>query len=87
MSVLTSAPFSLSLGESVKVKVVATNIKGDSPESALGDGAIIIGTPDAPVNLAENTALRAATSLGLTWDEGASNGGAVVTEYRINIAE
>jgi hypothetical protein len=40
----------------VKVKVIATNVKGDSLESTAGDGAIIIAAPDAPINLAENTA-------------------------------
>jgi hypothetical protein len=87
LSTLTNAPYSLSNNDSVNVKIIATNVKGDSAESVLGFGAIIIAIPDAPIDLAENTALRSATELGLTWNEGASNGGSVVTEYRISYAE
>jgi hypothetical protein len=87
LSTLTSAPYSLSLGNDVNVKVIATNVKGDSPESLQGSGATIIEAPDAPVNLAEDTSLRSPTELGLTWNEGAANGGAAVTEYRISYAE
>jgi hypothetical protein len=87
LSTLTSAPFSLSGGDNVNVKIVATNVKGDSQESTVGDGATVIAKPDAPINVAEDTSLRDPTTLGLTWNEGGSNGGAPVTEYRINIAE
>jgi len=87
LSTLTSAPYSLVVGDSVTVKVVATNVKGDSLESADGNGATIITKPDAPINLAENTAFRTPTTLGIVWTEGASNGGAAVTEYRINMAQ
>jgi hypothetical protein len=51
LSVLTVAPYSLSLGTSLNVKIVATNSKGDSAESPQGSGAIIIAAPDAPVNV------------------------------------
>jgi hypothetical protein len=40
--------------------------------------------PDAPINLAENEALRSATSISFSWDEGAANGGAPVLDYRIS---
>jgi hypothetical protein len=55
LSALTSAPYSLSLGDSVNVKVIATNVKGDSSESSQGSGATIITAPDAPVGLVEDT--------------------------------
>lgn len=87
LSILTSAPYNLVTLDTIDAKVLATNVKGDSDQSASGNGAIIITAPDAPVNLLEDTSHRAATVLGLTWSEGAFNGGAVVTEYRINIAE
>lgn len=66
---------------------MATNIKGDSSLSAIGTGATIITKSNAPTNLAEDSAQRTATSLGLTWSAAAFNGGASVTEFRINIAE
>lgn len=40
--------------------------------------------PDAPINLAEDLAQRSATSIHLTWSEGAHNGGLSVIDYRIN---
>jgi hypothetical protein len=55
ISVLASAPYSLIQGDNVRFKVIATNVKGDSQESLVGDGATIITAPDAPVNLIENT--------------------------------
>jgi hypothetical protein len=70
----------------VNVKVIATNVKGSS-ESLQGNGATIITAPDEPVGLAEDTSKRDPTTLGLTWNEGAANGGSIVTEYRINYAE
>jgi hypothetical protein len=86
LTTLTGAPFSLSLGDAVNVKLLATNEKGDSGYSTVGSGAIIITAPDKPMSLSEDNSLRDPISLGLTWSEGASNGQAAVTEYRVNIA-
>jgi len=69
------------------VKVVATNLYGDSTESSEGNGAVITTSPDAPVNLAENTSQRTKSTLGLTWSAGSSNGGASIIDYRISMAE
>lgn len=38
---LTSTPFNLLLGDHVDVKVIATNVYGNSAFSAVGDGAFI----------------------------------------------
>ena len=54
----------------IEAKVVATNVKGSSTASLAGNGASIIAIPDAPVNLAENTSERTATTLGLSWSAG-----------------
>ena len=86
LSVLTSAPYSLSLTTSVQAKVAATNVKNTSLLSSAGNGATIITSPDAPISLSENTSERSATELGFTWTEGASNGGSAIYDYRINIA-
>ena len=40
--------------------------------------------PDAPINVADNTAITSATRVGLTWQAGASNGGSEVIDYTIN---
>jgi hypothetical protein len=62
---LEGLPFSLIAGDSVFVKVIATNSKGPSVDSDSGNGALILTKPDAPISLAEVTAQRDATSLGL----------------------
>jgi hypothetical protein len=67
LATLTTSPFSLSYGESVYARVVATNIKGDSVESDEGNGAIIITKPDVPENLLEDTQYRTESALGLVW--------------------
>lgn len=94
LTILEAVPYSLSLGESVFAKVLASNVKGDSSESDVGSGALIITQPDPPLNLAENEAERSATSIGLTWsitsDGGRrlstySNGYSSVVDYEVSI--
>jgi len=76
--------FQLPWGSGVYAKVVAYNLYGDSLESAVGNGAIILTNPDAPVNLAETIASRSATSITLSWELGTANGGAPVLDYRLS---
>jgi hypothetical protein len=40
--------------------------------------------PDSPTSVAENQAQRSSSTIGLTWSDGASNGGLAVIDYRIN---
>lgn len=87
VSTLIAAPYSLAWGTNVHAKVVATNIYGDSSRSQAGYGAIITTNPDPPINLAEDYSLRTKTTLGLVWEQAAFIGGAVIIDYRINIAE
>lgn len=68
VSILTNAPFNLTWGSSVYAKVIATNMYGDSPVSAIGNGAVIITYPSAPLNLTEIITVRTATTLGLQWN-------------------
>jgi hypothetical protein len=51
--------------------------------SEAGNGAIILTFPDTPVNTAENYSLREAYQLAIIWEEGASNGGTPVIDYRV----
>jgi hypothetical protein len=44
---------------------------------------VIITYPDAPVSLAEDFSQRTATSVRLTWLEGAENGGSTVISYQL----
>lgn len=51
---LRSAPFNLDWGSSIYAKVSARNVNGYSIDSQSGNGAIIITTPDPPINLSED---------------------------------
>lgn len=62
-----AAPFNLNWGVSVYAKFVATNIYGNSIESAVGSGAVLITYPDAPINFGENVTMRTNTSITFTW--------------------
>lgn len=87
MTVLRVSPFSLAWGTSVYAKVIATNIYGNSVQSSAGNGAVITTTPDAPINLAENTSLRTKSTIGLTWSKADFIGDAEIIDYRVNYAQ
>jgi hypothetical protein len=53
--------------------------------SAAGNGAILLAVPDIPTILIENVSQRTASSLGLTWTPGSSNGSPII-DYRIVMA-
>jgi hypothetical protein len=76
----------LSLDSSVIAKVGAINIIGLSDYSDDGNGAVISMSyaPDAPTNLARNHGTTTRTQLGLTWTDGASNGGQPILDYRVS---
>lgn len=83
---LKDAPFNLPWGESVFAKVTAFNHRGSSGTSEAGNGAIIVTRPDPPINLLEDTQYRTASTLGLTWEAAAENGGTPILDYRISKA-
>lgn len=49
----------------------------------MGNGAVILTYPDAPINLIEVVANRTPTSITIEWVEGAANGGTTVLDYRV----
>jgi hypothetical protein len=77
-------PYELEWGTSIQAKVIATNVRGSSLQSDSGNGAVIETNPDAPVSLQDAPLVTAATQVGLTWLEGAANGGTAVIDYRIS---
>jgi hypothetical protein len=87
VAALKAEPFSLDWGTSVYAKVVAVNQYGDSVESLTGNGAVITTTPDVPTNVAEVYEQRTKSTLGLSWVAPVFTGGAVIEDYRVNIAE
>jgi hypothetical protein len=40
--------------------------------------------PDAPLNLADDTAVTSASVIGLTWTEGVTDGGTSIIDYAIS---
>jgi hypothetical protein len=49
----------------------------------MGNGAIILTNPDAPINVEETVASRSSSSITFTWQVGAANGGTPVIDYRV----
>lgn len=84
---LRSEPFNLPWGAHVYAKLIAYNAYGDSALSPEGNGAVILTTPEAPINLVEDYEDRTATTLGFSWENGASDGGSTVLDYTISVSE
>lgn len=53
ITALRASPFDLPWGSHIYGKVLATNLVGSSAYSTVGNGAIILTTPDPPINLTE----------------------------------
>jgi hypothetical protein len=60
-----SSPFNLNWGASVYAKLVASNLVGSSAYSPVGNGAIILTVPDAPLNLVNVPAITNGQQIGL----------------------
>ncbi len=54
VSVLRNEPFTHEWGSSIWAKVSANNVIGLGPYSAIGNGAIMLTTPDPPINFFNN---------------------------------
>ena len=64
--------------------MIALNVYGESAESPVGNGAVILTVPSAPESFVENYSDRTATTLGFTWVDGESNGGSNIQDYTIS---
>lgn len=51
VNILRSSPFDLEWGSSIWAKITATNVIGTTAESAPGNGAIMLTSPDKPEDL------------------------------------
>lgn len=65
------------------VKVVATNLYGNSADSPNGQGAVIQLVPDAPIDLLNDGSVTSDTVIRFTWTDGASDGGSPVLDYSV----
>ena len=64
-------------------KIVSVNIYGDSVQESTGSGAVIQEVPSAPISLANDASVTTDTVIRFTWSNGASNGGATITDYTV----
>lgn len=78
-----AAPYSWPWGSSINAKIIASNVYGNSLPSPSGNGGVIVTNPDLPINLADAPSITNSVQIGLTWAEGAANGGTPVLDYRI----
>jgi hypothetical protein len=69
-TVLIEAPYSLVLGDEVRVRISAVNLYGPSVTSNDGNGAIIELIPSAPVALSNVEAQTSASQISLQWEDG-----------------
>lgn len=76
-------PYLFAWGESVSAKVIAENAVGVSDASQVGNGCVLLKEPDAPLNLANDASTTTSSQIGLTWQEGAENGGSSVIDYSL----
>lgn len=89
ITTLRSSPFSLPWGSQIVAKVMARNVYGPSGlsvETPSDQRATILTIPDPPKSITEVLAPKTTTSIGLSWVNGDSNGGATVTSYTISIS-
>ena len=79
----TLPPFDLPWGSSISAKVVATNYRGSSPESTVGNGAVILTVPAAPTNLRNDPSVTMGDRIGLLWDVSSFESGSSVIDFRV----
>jgi hypothetical protein len=82
-----ASPFSLVSGSSIYASVVAYNNVGDSPNSDVGNGALIVvsAVPDAPINLLRNPLISLdKTKISFEWEDGVADGNQPILDYRIS---
>jgi hypothetical protein len=84
ISILQAAPFLLPYGASVKVYVIAFDSIGAGPASAIAGDAVSATVPNAPINLARNSALTTTSQISITWEDGVFNGGSPVIDYMLS---
>lgn len=83
VTTLKALPYELEWNTGVYANVQAFNTYGNSATSLTGNGAIITTIPDSPINLQNDPIVTTATQIGINWQDGAFDGGKVVTDYRI----
>lgn len=87
LEVLMAHPFNLQWGSSIYASIVAYNLVGDSPNSDVGNGAIVIVStvPDPPRYVARSSTISLdMTRISIVWEDGASDGNQPILDYRVS---
>jgi len=82
-SALRTDPYNLQWGDDVWARVTAINLYGESLVSEPGNGAKLLTYPDPPINLIEDWSPKTQTTIGITWEDSAFDGGSAFTTYRV----
>lgn len=56
-----TSPFNIAWGERIYARVIAVNVVGESFLSVIGNDAILLREPDAPLNLANDASITTAS--------------------------
>ncbi|MFN9902780.1 MAG: hypothetical protein ACK55Z_29160, partial [bacterium] len=86
VEVLRAPPFNLTTGLSIRAKIVAFNVIGDSSESTIGSGGLMPippYVPTAPLSLTRNNSQTDQTQVAFTWQLPADNGRRPILDYTI----
>lgn len=83
VAALRAEPYSLEWGSSVFIKVSANNIIGEGPFSEAGNGAVMLTTPEPPVNFANDPLITNSNRIGLVWEANPLDGGSSVIDYTL----
>ena len=87
ITTFTESPFLLDWGDTVSVKVSATNDRGTSPVSPAGSGGLIVTSPDTPINLVKDHTNTDSQQISITWQQGPTFYGASVIDYQLSYDE
>lgn len=84
MTVFLAAPYSLSEGDLIEVKVIATNDIGDSTESAVNTvGENVQTVPHTPTNAPSRNSATTTSSITVDYAAIAQNGGSTILSYSL----
>lgn len=82
LTTLRADPYNLVLYDGIYIKIISINSYGESFQSNAGNNAYLQLVPDAPI-LTNDEVVTNANEIGITWVEGASNGGDPVIDYKL----
>ena len=86
VATIQGAPYNLKQTDHIHVRVASINSRGASVWSTVGNGALafLSTVPDKPVSLLRDETNTFSGQIGITWSDGAYNGGQPITAYRVS---